>query len=257
MNVQPVIYRRERRLLYEEMNCNHPVARRIIEIALRKKSNLIASADVATSEELLSLAEKVGPYIVALKLHIDIISDFTPALIDSLKKVARDNDFLLFEDRKYADIGNTQELQFKQGIYKTAEWADMITVHPIAGELSLKVFDNIGVVIIASMSTKGTLTDEHYFKNAIELSLRSHNVMGVVSQFMVPEDLLLFTPGVNLSETGDAKGQQYNTPDKVFGELFTDFIIVGRGIYRADDPIQAALKYKKAGWEAYLSSLNN
>ena len=36
--------------------------------------------------------------------------------------------------------------------------------------------------------------------------------------------------GVNLADKGDAKGQQYNTPEHVFKNLHTDFVIVGRGI---------------------------
>ena len=35
----------------------------------------------------------------------------------------------------------------------------------------------------------------------------------------------------------------------------TDFIIVGRGIYKADEPEQEALRYKNEGWKAYLDSL--
>jgi len=32
-------------------------------------------------------------------------------------------------------------------------------------------------------------------------------------------------------------------------------MIVGRGIYKSDDPEKAALDYKIAGWNAYASSL--
>jgi len=31
-----------------------------------------------------------------------------------------------------------------------------------------------------------------------------------------------------------------------------DFIISGRGIYKAENAVEAALKYKKEGWEAYM-----
>ncbi|MEG0760450.1 MAG: orotidine 5'-phosphate decarboxylase / HUMPS family protein, partial [Chryseobacterium sp.] len=52
------------------------------------------------------------------------------------------------------------------------------------------------------------------------------------------------------------KGQQYNTPEHVFKTLHTDFIIVGRGIYKSENPEQAALTYKNEGWKAYQDSLN-
>ena len=66
---------------------------------------------------------------------------------------------------------------------------------------------------------------------------------------------MLFTPGVNLADSGDGKGQQYNTPEHVFKTLHTDFIIVGRGIYKSEDPEAAAVTYKNEGWNAYINSL--
>ena len=135
----------------------HPTGRKILKLALEKKSNLIASADVTSTAELLTLADAVGPHIVALKTHIDIIKDFnTDKTILPLVDLAKKHNFLLMEDRKFADIGNTQELQFNEGIYKISDWADMITSHLIAGSQALDCFSNIGVIGILGMSCKGT-----------------------------------------------------------------------------------------------------
>ena len=174
-----------------------------------------------------------------------------------MKEIAREKQFLLFEDRKFGDIGNTQELQFKKSIYKISDWADLVTVHPIGGLESLKVFENTGVITIVEMSSKGTLTDDYYFTKAINVSEESGNVLGAVAQRQVPDNLLLFTPGVNISSTGDSKGQQYNTPELVFKNYHTDFMIVGRGIYKAADVKTAAKEYQTLGWVSYLQSLNN
>ncbi len=245
------------RVALDKKQISHPVGKKLIEIALKKNSNLIASADVISSAELIKLANEVGEHIVALKLHTDIIRDFSFELIEELKRISKDKEFLLFEDRKFGDIGNTQELQFKEGMYRIASWADMITSHVIAGEDSLKVFDNVGVVAIVEMSTKGTLTDDYYVGKALNAAKNSANVMGVVAQRKVSDDLLLFTPGVNMSSSGDSKGQQYNTPEKVCNEYHTDFIIVGRGIYKAADAAFAAKTYKESGWAAYLNSFES
>lgn len=254
LNEPPSAPVRKRKKL-EEKDIQHPVGKKMIDIALRKKSNLIASADVVSALELKDLAQSIGDKIVALKLHTDIISDFSWDLVIDLRNIAREKDFLLFEDRKFADIGNTQELQFKQGIYKFADWVDMITAHPIAGEKSFSVFDPIGVAAIVEMSSDGTLTDNYYVSQALNLARKSPNVFAAVAQRQIPDDLLLLTPGVNLESKGDNKGQQYNTPKKVFSDYFTDFIIVGRGIYKSNDPVSAAEEYRQQGWEAYLESL--
>ncbi|KLJ05697.1 orotidine 5'-phosphate decarboxylase [Blastomyces silverae] len=65
------------------------------------------------------------------------------------------------------------------------------------------------------------------------------------------EDFVVFTTGVNLSSSGDALGQQYQTPASAVGRG-ADFIISGRGIYAASDPVEAVLKYRDEGWRAYL-----
>ena len=236
----------------------HPVSKKLLEIAIEKKSNLIASADVITTQELLDFAEKVGPNIVALKTHIDIITDFDPdKTILPLKDIAAKYNFLLMEDRKFADIGSTQELQFSYGMYKISNWADFVTAQVIGGYDSLECFRNVGVVAILSMSSKGTLTDANYFEEALKVAISHPNVIGGVSQKPVSDDLLFFTPGVNLEVKGDGKGQQYNTPELVFKNYHTDFMIVGRGIYKAADVKTAAKEYQTLGWVSYLQSLND
>lgn len=252
-----VKFEEKKRFSYEEKlsKTEHPIAKKLLEIAIEKKSNLIVSADVMTTAELLDLADKIGPYIVALKTHIDIIRDFdADKTILPLIDLARKHKFLLMEDRKFADIGNTQELQFTEGVYKISNWADLVTSHLIAGYESLDCFKNVGVVGILGMSCKGTLTGSHYRSEAMEVLNHPH-IIGCVAQNQVNENLLLFTPGVNLNSQGDNKGQQYNTPQYVFSQLHSDFMIVGRGIYKSDDVEFAALTYRNEGWKAYEEAL--
>lgn len=253
-----VVFEEKKRQTYEQKleNASHTISKKLLEISIEKKSNLIASADVITTDELLSFAEKVGPHIVALKTHMDIITDFDfDKTILPLRDIAKKHNFLLMEDRKFADIGSTQELQYSYGVYKISSWADLITSQVIGGYKSMDYFLNSGVVAILSMSSEGTLTDAHYFQDALKVAENHPNIIGGVSQKAISDNLLLFTPGVNLSDGGDGKGQIYNTPDYVFGKLHTDFIIVGRGIYKSADPEKSALEYKIAGWDAYLNSL--
>ena len=258
INGNKIQFKEEKRLSYEQklLNTEHTFAKKLLEIAITKNSNLIASADVTSTKELLDFAEKVGPHIVALKTHIDIISDFdSDKTILPLKDLATKHNFLLMEDRKFADIGNTQQLQFSYGTYKISNWADLVTSHVIGGSKSLDCFMNVGVVAILGMSSQGTLTDSHYREEALKVIENHPSIIGCVAQNEVSDQLLLFTPGVNLGTSGDDKGQQYNSPEHVIRNYGTDFIIVGRGIYKADEPEQEALRYKNEGWKAYQDSL--
>ncbi len=258
VNGNHVVFEEKKRLSYEQKleTVEHSFAKKILEIAIEKRSNLIASADFITTKELLDFADIVGPHIVALKTHIDILNDFdADETILPLKDLATKHNFLLMEDRKFADIGNTQQLQFSYGTYKISNWADLVTSHVIGGSKSLDCFMNVGVVAILGMSSQGTLTDSHYREEALKVIENHPSIMGCVAQNEVSDELLLFTPGVNLGTSGDDKGQQYNSPEHVIRNYGTDFIIVGRGIYKADEPEQEALRYKNEGWKAYQDSL--
>ncbi|MEZ4886561.1 MAG: orotidine-5'-phosphate decarboxylase [Chitinophagales bacterium] len=243
---------------------HHPVTKRLLQIINTKESNLICSADVTTKSELLALADTVGPHICCLKTHIDSINDFDTDLIEKLQQLAKKHQFLLFEDRKFGDIGSTLQKQYTSTHYAIHQWADLITVHVVGGAASIQAlkdtghFTNKGMVIIAQMSTKDTLTDSNYVKNATKIAEEHKDVVvGIVAQERLTNDLgiLQFTPGIHLDVKSDQAGQVYNSPNVAFAERGTDVMIVGRGIYQADNPLEAAKTYQKAGWEAYNSNI--
>ncbi|NXL96183.1 UMPS synthase, partial [Alectura lathami] len=91
----------------------HPVAARLLTLMEKKQTNLCLSADVTESKELLQLAASLGPSICILKTHIDILNDFTQEVVKELRALAEQHDFLIFEDRKFADIGNTVKHQYE------------------------------------------------------------------------------------------------------------------------------------------------
>ncbi len=251
-------------LPYEQRieKAQHPIVKRLLQIMIDKKSNLICSADVTSKTDLLELADAVGPHICCLKTHIDSIHDFDKELIGQLQALASKHQFLLFEDRKFGDIGSTLQKQYLSKHYAIQEWADLVTVHVVGGAASIQAlkdtqfFDNKGMIIIAQMSTTDTLTDAQYIKNAAKIAeMYKDGVVGVVAQQRLLEDLgmLQFTPGINLKAKADQTGQVYNSPEVAFAERGTDLMIVGRGIYQAENPVEAAKAYQEAGWAAYNS----
>lgn len=229
-----------------------------------KESTLCLAADLTKAESILELADLVGPHIVVLKTHVDIIEDFSDDFIKQLKDLASKHDFFIMEDRKFADIGNTVSLQYEKGIYKIVEWADIVTVHAVAGKSIVdglgKVLENVkeprGIFILAQMSSKGALTNNEYVANALTIAHSSSLITGVVCQshIFTNPGLVQLTPGVKLAQSSDDLGQQYNTPETVVNSG-ADLAVVGRGITEAEDKLAAALEYKQELWAAYKKRL--
>jgi uridine monophosphate synthetase len=246
------------------LHCSHPISKKLFNLAIQKKSNLALSADVTTSEELIELIESTAGNIVVLKTHIDIISDFTPELTIKLRQLALKYDFLIFEDRKFADIGNTVLNQFKNGIYAISEWADIINAHSIPGEGIIKGLKagcgnrDIGLLLLAQMSSQGNLFSQEYIDATLQFANNNQDfVIGFIAQEKLTDtyDMITMTPGVQLNQSTDDFAQSYNTPEHVIGNKNTDIIIVGRGIYKAGNPRLASEIYKKSGWDAYLKNI--
>lgn len=88
-----------------------PLAAYLLRLVHLKRTNLCVSADVTTSNELLRLADEVGDHICVLKTHADIIADFSDKTARGLTELAKRKKFLVFEDRKFGDIGSMAVLR--------------------------------------------------------------------------------------------------------------------------------------------------
>lgn len=211
-----------------------------------------------------------------MKTHIDILSDFGPETITGLKALAEKHHFLIFEDRKFIDIGNTVQKQYHGGTLRISEWAHIINCSILPGEGIVEALaqtaqaadfpygSDRGLLILAEMTSKGSLATGAYTSVSVDCARKYQNfVLGFVATRSLSdvqstvsavenEDFVIFTTGVNLSSKGDKLGQQYQTPQSAIGRG-ADFIIAGRGIYAAPDPVEAAKQYQQQGWEAYLS----
>lgn len=254
-------YSYEQRIVF----CTNPVAKKLLRICQEKQSNLCVAADFTSSDALISFVELVGAEICMLKTHIDILDDFHPNTTKKLQELSYKNNFIIFEDRKFADIGNTVQLQYKGGPFKMVEWADLINAHSVVGSDIITALKNIGLsshralLLLAEMSSYGTLAKEAYTEATIKMAEQHEDfVIGFICLKKKSSDpkWIYFTPGIQFANDKDALGQTYQTPDSAI-KAGSDIIIVGRGIYQAEDPKQAASEYRKAGWSSYVRSLSS
>ncbi len=251
----------------------NPAAGSLFELMERKQTNLCVAADLTVAENILALADAIGPEIVLFKTHVDIIENFTPEFIEQLTKLAEKHNFMIFEDRKFADIGNTVRLQYSKGIYKIGEWADFVNVHIVPGSGVLKGIEQgmtetefefpRGIIILSQMSSKGNMATGDYMATAVGLAhVHKKIVAGHIGNGSSAEELkkltsvteaghIVFTPGIQLGSHGDSFGQQYATPQSAI-YAGSDCIIVGRGIYEAESAEKEAKKYRQAAWGAYV-----
>ncbi|MDE3046409.1 MAG: orotidine-5'-phosphate decarboxylase [Verrucomicrobiota bacterium] len=236
----------------------HPLTQRLFQLMERKQTNLSVALDVTSQTQLLELADALGPQLCVLKTHVDLLEDYTPDFGHKLQMLADKHQFLIFEDRKFADIGQTSSLQYAKGIYRIAEWAHLINAHIVPGPGIIDGLKQIGapkqrgLLLIAEMSSAGTTAKGAYTRKTVQLAEEHADfVIGFISLRKLSDqpNFLHFTPGVKLKKGKDSLGQRYRTVEEIVGENQSDIIIVGRDITHAVNPQEQAITYRQAAWE--------
>ncbi|DAC32245.1 MAG TPA: orotidine-5'-phosphate decarboxylase [Candidatus Poseidoniaceae archaeon] len=244
-----------------------PMARTYMEVACRKQSLVCLAADRSTMAGLNELIEQVGPHIAALKTHVDLVDDWTAQAWEAFCAKAQAADLLIFEDRKFADIGGISRKQMA-GVYDIRSWADLVTAHLISGP---DIVDGLqagwgdvgregGVLLLAQMSSRGNLLAPDYTARVVAKGKAHAGVFGFIGNGSRPEELallrtavgdgkLIWTPGVNLAVGDGEMGQRYGDPREAV-LAGSDCIIVGSGIHKAAKPADQARAYAEASWQA-------
>ncbi|KAK1802689.1 hypothetical protein P4O66_021186, partial [Electrophorus voltai] len=206
--------------------------------------------------EVLELADAVGPLVCALKTHVDVLCDFSPAVSVRLGELAREQ---LPHLRGPQVRGHWEHC----GVYKISSWAHIVNAHALPGPGVVEALRVVGkplghgCLLIAQMSSQGCLATAEYTQTVVSpvwielvkkatclllMFLRSFSSSKISSK---PKHVHM-TPGVQLRSGGDGLGQQYTSPVEVICSKRSDVIIVGRGILASPDRLKAAEEYRVA-----------
>ena len=224
------------------------------------KNPIIVALDVPEASAALTLAESVAPAVGAFKIGKEL---FVSAGPDIVKRV-RDMGASVFLDLKFHDIPNTVA---KAVASATRLNVQMLTVHTCGGTTMLKAAVKaaggdplvLGVTVLTSMDESDlnevsvNKTPESQVIHLAQMATGA-GLKGLVCspkeiaslREVLPPEVKLVTPGIRPvgSKTGDQK--RVMSPAEAI-EAGADWLVIGRPIYAADNPREAA--------EAILNSL--
>lgn len=218
-------------------------------------SSIIVALDVPNRKTALQLVERLDDAASFFKVGAQLFTQAGPPVVDELKK----RDKHVFLDLKFHDIPNTVAGAVRAA---AAMGVDMLTVHASGGAAMLAAAgqaageDGPAVVAVTLLTSLAAEDVEHVFGHAPDsLVDEVVRLAGLAAEAGLPgvvasraevksvkrrygEDLLVVTPGIRLPEEDPADQRRLATP-KAAAEAGADYLVVGRSITGAKDPVAA------------------
>lgn len=215
---------------------------------------LIVALDFADSIRALQFVEQLSPDRVALKVGSELFTLAGPSLVKSL--VAKG--FRVFLDLKFHDIPNTVtracQVAADMGVW-------MLNVHASGGLTMMQSVQSamaaygqerplvIAVTVLTSMS-EAELVEVGCAKNLISQVnhltglVKSAGLDGIVcsareagaAKQIGGSDFITVTPGIRPKDSQQDDQHRIMTPEEAI-QQGSDYLVVGRPITRADDPL--------------------
>lgn len=220
---------------------------------------LCVALDLPTKQENLDLIHKIKEYPIWLKVGLRSYIRDGEAFLKDIKKI--NPDFKIFLDLKLYDIPNTMA-DAAESIMELG--VDMFNIHASAGKRAmqevmqrLKKYENRPIVLAVTALTSfneeefevvynapiATKADQ-FAKDAYESGLdgvvcsayESASIKNIINK-----DFMTLTPGIR--PFGEDAGDQQRVADVAYAKSAdVDFIVVGRPIYKSDNPASVVAK---------------
>lgn len=218
-------------------------------------SRIIVALDYANSDDALALARSLTPEQCKLKVGKELFAIGGPKLVAQLVELGFD----VFVDLKYHDIPNTVA-KACQAVADLGVW--MVNVHALGGgkmiSAAKEALDQVkqpplltAVTLLTSfdqaqlesIGLSGTLQD-----NVLRLAnlAQASGADGVVCSAheaselrrCLGKDFCLVTPGIRPQGTQANDQQRIMTPEQAI-QAGSDYLVIGRPITQAEQPLQA------------------
>lgn len=235
---------------------NHPVS-----------SPIIVALDLPSAAAALDLARRVAPYVGAFKVGKELFVSEGPELVRQLRQTGAS----VFLDLKFHDIPNTVAKAVAAAVRLDVQ---MLTVHCSGGTAMLKAAETaaqetaaglgrpaplvLGVTVLTSMDTAalaelGGETDVTRQVERLARLAAASGLRGLVCspleitplRAILPVSMQLVTPGIRTgAEKSDDQKRTLGPAEAM--SAGANWLVVGRPIYAAADPIDAARKIHEA-----------
>jgi orotidine-5'-phosphate decarboxylase len=227
-------------------------------LKLAPKDRIIFALDVPTTEEAVTYIDLLKDHVGVFKIGLELFVAEGPSVLNAVRE--RMGGRGIFLDMKFHDIPATVRGAMRSA---SALGAEFVTVHCDEGSGLLKAVVEgntggtkvLGVTVLTSLSTKDMLETgiDPKYKNPADLVLkraelaRDAGCAGVVCSGQEArvvrkefgEDFIIVTPGIRGPNDPVDDQKRVVTPYKAITKG-ADYIVVGRPIRNAPDPIQAA-----------------
>jgi orotidine-5'-phosphate decarboxylase len=226
---------------------------------------LIVALDFPSRDQALDMARSLSGHVRWVKVGLELFCRTGPEIVPTLARMG----FKVFLDLKFMDIPHTV-----QGAVASAcaTGADMLTIHLTGGqamaraarqavrEASRKPPLLMGVTVLTSMSPVDLGMDADQSctleDTVVSMACKAHawGLDGIVCsgqevpriRQQCPTPFAIVTPGIRLESPDTGDDQKRVTTPQAALDAGSNYLVVGRPITRAADPVGTAQRYLDA-----------
>jgi orotidine-5'-phosphate decarboxylase len=219
-------------------------------------SRVLVALDVPTSEEAMSLAERLQPHVLGFKLGLELLMGEGPSIVSKVVDLGSP----VFVDAKLHDIPNTVAGAAERLGALGARW---VTVHASGGEemvrvaaealnegsggeagiLAVTVLTSLGEFELSRLGIRRPLDEQVASLAVAAAGAGAEGVVCAVTEARLVQalglGLTVVTPGIRPADTSPSDQKRVATPAAAI-RAGSDLLVIGRPITAATDVVAAA-----------------